>query len=161
VLSAAGDPDGECVLVATERAVYHRLPAGGGWARLGWEEVARVGWDAVACQLIVSGVGCPVGGAAAARFAVPLRQRGAILELALERVAHTRLGQWQLHVGGRRRAVIEARRRPVTGELLWSMTPDADELGDVDIQLLAKRAIARLSAEFGALPQPGTGPSLF
>jgi hypothetical protein len=132
----------------------------------------------------VIGVGCPVGDAPASavvagpagapvppRVVVPLRQRGTVPELAAERVAHTRLGQWQLHVAGRRRAVIEARRRPVTGELLWSVTLVAGErrdrerggleLGDLDIAVHAKRAIARLSAEFGALPRPGTGPSMF
>lgn len=52
VLSVGRDPDGEYALVATDRALYHRaLPRrvdAGGWSRLGWEQIARVGWDAVA-----------------------------------------------------------------------------------------------------------------
>jgi hypothetical protein len=151
VLSAARGRDGECALVATDRALYHREPCGGqdgGWSRLGWEQVARVGWDASAGQLIVIG---------AAHVVVPLRQRGAMLELALERVAHTRLGQWRLLVDGRRRAVIEARRRPATGELLWCVTADGHGPVEPDVRARAERAIARLSAEFGAPAWPGTG----
>ena len=95
------------------------------------------------------------------RTVVPLRQRGAVPELVMERVTNTRLGQWQLLAGGTRRALIEARRRPVTGEVLWSVTPAGDGHGpaDPDIRARAERAIARLSAELGALPQPGTGLS--
>ena len=173
VLSADRGPDGEPALVATDRALYHRDPCDGrdgGWSRLGWEEVARVGWDAAAGQLIVFGVAGPgrlapgaAPNATAPRFAVPLRRRGSVPELALERVTHTRLGQWELRSAGRRRAVIEARRRPGTGELLWSVTCDGGGAGDGDgpgdqvAHAQVERAIAQLSAEFGAPPQHGNG----
>jgi hypothetical protein len=185
VQAADVSPDGEWALVATDRALYHRPGRGapaGGWSRLGWEEVADVGWDAAAGQLIVIGVagqagaapgteaGAAPGAAACAevpRVVVPLRRRGSVPELALERVAHTRLGRWQLVIGGTRRAVIEARRRPATGELVWSVTCDGRGVGygdgpaGQDLRARADRAIARLSAEFGAPPQPGTGPLAF
>jgi hypothetical protein len=173
VQSADMSPDGEWALVATDRALYYRPgreTQADGWSRLGWEEVAEVGWDAAAGQLIVIGVAGLAGAGARARPArvvVPLRRRGSVPELALERVTHTRLGRWQLRVGGARRAVIEARRRPGTGELVWSVTCDGHGVGvgdgpvDQALRARADRAIARLSAEFGALPQPGTSPSLF
>jgi hypothetical protein len=95
--------------------------------------------------------------AAAPRSVVPLRRRGGIPELALERVTHTRLGQWQLLAGGRRRAVIEARRRPGTGELLWSVTGDGGGPGDQVSRAQVERAIAQLSAS-GVVPgAPGVG----
>jgi hypothetical protein len=201
VQAADMSPDGDWALVATDRALYYRPgreTQADGWSRLGWEEVAEVGWDAAAGQLIVIGVaglagagpgagpGAQAGTASGAtpgaeagtapgagprarpaRVLVPLRRRGSVPELALERVTHTRLGRWQLRAGGGRRAVIEARRRPGTGELVWSVTCDGHGAGlgdgpvDQALRARADRAIARLSAEFGALPQPGTGPSLF
>ena len=159
VLSADTGPDGGRALVATDRALYHRScreaeAEAAGWARLGWEEVAEVGWDAAAGQLIVIGVAGP------ARVVVPLRRRGSVPELAAERVTHTRLGRWQLRVGGTQRAVIEARRRPGTGELVWSVTCDGhsvgngDGSGDQELRARADRAIARLSADLGAPPFP-------
>lgn len=164
VQAADMGPDGEWTLVATDRALYHRPCRGtqaDGWSRLGWEEVAEVGWDAVAGQLIVIRVAGPAGAAPAAgphappaRVVVPLRRRGSVPELAVERVTHTRLGRWQLVVGGTRRAVIEARRRPATGELVWSVTLDGNGSGDLEVRARADRAIARLSAEFGAPPEP-------
>lgn len=87
-----------------------------------------------------------------------LRRRGSVPELAQERVTHTKLGQWHLLIGGTGRAVIEARRRPGTGELLWFVIPGAsghgpcDMDGDTDIGAHAQPAIARLCAEFGARP---------
>jgi hypothetical protein len=162
VLSADRERNGESALVATDRALYHRDRCGGqdgGWSRLGWEQVARVDWDTATRQLVVTGVARPAGAApdaAAPRVVVPLRRRGSVPDLALERVTHTRLGQWQLLAGGRRRAVIEARRRPGTGELLWSLTCDEDGVGDGPADQVTRaqvvRAIARLSAEFGAAP---------
>jgi hypothetical protein len=160
VLSVSQDRDGECTLVATDRALYHRVVPDGsdadGWSRLGWEQIARIGWDAVNCQLVVIGL----AGAAPARTLVPLRNRGSVPELAQERVTHTKLGQWQLQIAGTGRVLIEARRQPVTGELLWFVIPDAtgDGSGDIDVQAHVERAIARLCAEFGVLPSSEASP---
>ena len=172
VLASDRHSDGGYVVIATDRALYHRVLRGGaradGWARLGWEQIARVGWDATTGQLIITSavladavLADPVlAGAGPARIAVPLRQRGIIPEVAMEHVTHTRLGRWQLLAGGARCAVIEARRRPATGELLWSVTYSGNGRGPAgpDLRARAERAVARLSAEFGALPQPGLSP---
>lgn len=88
---------------------------------------------------------------------MPLRRRGSILELAQERVTHTRLGQWHLLVAGTHRVLVEARRAVATGELAWFVTASS---GDHDMGAHVERAIARLSADLGLTPQPGTGLSL-
>jgi hypothetical protein len=59
-----------------------------------------------------------------------------------ERVTHSRLGRWELLVAGTRRVLVEARRRPASGELLWVVL-GGECSGDV------KQAIARLSADLG------------
>jgi hypothetical protein len=145
VLSVGHGPDGGCALAATDRALYHRA-SGDGWSRLGWEEIARVGWDAAAGRLLV----IALSGGAPSRIVVPLRRRGTVPELVTERVTHSRLGRWELLVAGTRRVLVEARRRPGTGELLWVVL-SGDCSGDV------KRAIARLGADLGVaqLDLPG------
>ncbi len=173
VLSVSRDRDGERALVATDRALYHRvLPhrvdADGwsrlGWSRLGWEQIARGGGDAAAGQLVIIGLAGVAGlaGAAPPRTAVPLHRRGTVPELAQERVTHTKLGQWHLLVAGTHRVLVEVRRRPVTGELLWFVTSGANGSGssNPDIGAHVERAIARLCTDFGITPQSGTGLSL-
>lgn len=144
---------GGCALVATDRALYHRGAArqadAGDWSRLGWEQIARVGWDPSGGLLIVAGVAT----VAPSRTAIPLRRRGAIPEVAQERVAHTRLGRWLVPVGGTQRVLFEVRRRPVTGELLWCAVAGGGERGrgpvDVDLGARVDRAAARLCADLG------------
>jgi len=162
VLSVGRNRSGSCVLVATDRALYHRV-GDGGWSRLGWEQIARVGWDAAAGQLVVTGL----AGAAPPRTVVPLHRRGTIPELVADRVTHTRLGRWHLRVdlaSGTHHVLAEARRRPGTGELVWVVVASANGSGTGpgprDIGAHIERAIARLGAEFGVTQLPGTGLSL-
>ncbi len=157
VLSVAEAPDGGCALVASDRALYHRgLPhrtGTDGWSRLGWEEVDRIDWDAAAGQLAITGL----TGVAPPRTAIPMRQRGTVPELIQERVTHTRLGRWRLLVAGAHHVLVEARRRPVTGEVLWFVLSGP---GDLDTGARVERAITRLCAELGVMPQSGTSLSL-
>ena len=162
VLSVSRHPNGGCALVASDRALYHRACADG-WTRLGWEQIARVGWDAAAGRLVI--IGLP--GVAPPRTVVPLYRRGSVPELAADRVTHTKLGRWHLLVAGTHRVLVEARRRPATGELLWVVVsgPYADAgVGsgdsDDDIGRHVERAIARLGADVGLTPLPGLGNSL-
>jgi hypothetical protein len=150
VLSVRHDPGGECTLVASERALYHRNE-GHGWSRLGWEQVARVSWDAAAGHLLISGL----DGLAPSRTAVPLGDRGTLPELAQERITHTRLGRWQLRLPGNRSAVVEARRRPVTGELVWAVISASDGLdrAGADAADIA-RAVTRLGEHLGVCDPP-------
>lgn len=153
VLRTARGPAGWHALIATDRALHHRDPAGPGWSRLGWERIAGVDWDAAGGRLVIAGL----AGAAPSRTLIPLRARGTVPELVRERITHTRLGRWQLPVAGAGPVLIEARRRPVTGELLWFVTRDAGghgpASGDVDRQV--ERAVARLCADLGLSHLPG------
>jgi hypothetical protein len=144
-LAVGRGPDGLCALVATDRAVYY----GAGrddWSRLGWEQVTRVSWDTATGHLVITGL---AGGGAGTR--VPLRDQGSWPELAQERITHTRLGsRHTLHVG-LHRVLAEARRRPVTGELLWILTchdPRLD-LGVPETRRQVERAVARLGEDLG------------
>ena len=166
VLSVSRHADGGCALVATDRALYHRTGADG-WTRLGWEQISRVGWDAAAMRLVI--IGLP--GVAPPRTVVPLHRRGSVPELATDRVTHTKLGRWHLLVAGTHRVLVEARRRPATGELQWVVIsgPDAgagvgagsgSDDGDDGIGRHVERAIARLGADAGLTQLPGPGLSL-
>jgi hypothetical protein len=156
VLFVGRDPGDGCAVVATDRALYHR-GTDDGWSRIGWERMTRVGWDAAAGRLVIAGR----AGLAPARTALPLRECGTLPELAAERIAHTRLGSWRLppdgdgdsdsdgDSDGDRSFLVEVRRRPVTGELLWVVSRDSGGQ--------AERAITRLASEFGVTYARFTG----
>lgn len=165
VLAVGRDPAGGYALIATDRALHHRDLAGGGsWSRLGWEQIARAGWDAAGGQLVIAGMSVT----APSRTVIPLRARGTVPEVVQERITHTRLGRWYLPAAGTRRVLIEARRRPVTGELLWFVAADAaahdhfvvadadgHDHDSCDTGRQVERAIARLCADLGLTHLPG------
>lgn len=136
LLGAAPGPDGGYTLAATDRALYHRA-GGGAWTRLGWEFVTAVTWASEHAS--VTGL----WGSAA----VPVGDRGGLAEIAAERITHARLGSWQVTPPAGRPMRVEARRRPVTGEVLWFVGPGSSRPE-------AERVIARLSAQAGLPPQP-------
>lgn len=153
VLAVGRDPAGGYALIATDRALHHQDLAGDGWSRLGWEQMARVGWDAAGGQLVIVGM----SGIAPPRTVIPLRDRRTVPELVQEQITHTRLGRWYVPIAGTHRVLIEARLRPGTGEPLWFVAADADghdhDSGDVGRQV--ERAIARLCADLGLTHLPG------
>ena len=85
---------------------------------------------------------------------MPLQRRGVVPELAAERMTHSRLGRWDLLVAGTRRVLVEARRRPGTGELLWVVLSGDCDTGEI------RGAIARLGADLGVTQPPWAGLSL-
>jgi hypothetical protein len=148
-LSASRDPSDGYALVATDRALYLR-GAGDRWSRHGWEEIARVSWNQAARCLIVVGL----SGGSAARAVVALRDHGTLLELALERITHTRLGQWSLPLPGGGHLLVDIRRQPGTGTLTWSLRHGGSESGgaDRDAQPDVQRALAGLAQYLGISP---------
>jgi hypothetical protein len=160
VLSVRHDPDGDHALVASDRALYHRNEDLG-WSRLGWEQITRVSWDAAAKQLVISGL----DGLAPARTVVPLRDRGTVPELAQERTTHTRLGRWQLRLPGDHSVLVEVRRRPRTGELVWAVISASDGLnghGDgaaADATADIALAVTRLGERLGVCDPAGPEPA--
>ena len=152
ILSAARDTAGDCALVATERALYHR--AGEHWRRQGWERVSAVDWDASRGRLVFTGLADI--GLGPLRGAVALRERGCLVELARERITHTRLGRWPMMLPGGEPAVVEARRLPVTGELRWLVEVDGIcwDIRDGTVHASITRAVARLGADLGIATPP-------
>lgn len=147
VLSLRHDPDGDYALVASDRALHH-ANGGQGWSRLGWEQISRVSWDAAAGQLLIFGL----NGLAPSRTAVPLRDRGTLPELAQERTTHTRLGRWQLRLADHS-VLVEVRRRPVTGELVWAVISASDGLDSLGAHATADiaQAVAGLGEHLGCV----------
>jgi hypothetical protein len=148
VLAGCRDLDGGYALVATDRALYRRAELDG-WSRLGWERVTRVDWHAADGQpgrFVVT----VLSGTAPARLIVPARERGVMPELAAERMTHAYLGRWTVPLGDGQDIMIEGRRQPGTGRLLWVIR-DGDRSRAVEL------AIARLAAEFGVIYRPRAG----
>jgi hypothetical protein len=149
VLLTARDPEGNHVLIATDRALHHR---DGGWSRSGWEQVAAIGWDSEAERLIISALSSADGADSSLtphRTSMSLRERGVVLDLANERITHSRLGRWPVPLPDGTQVIAEARRRPVTGELSWIVIPN----GTAPTRAQLSTALARLSAELGFAPQ--------
>jgi hypothetical protein len=175
VLALAHDPGGERALVATDRALCYRADRtdGDDWLRLGWERVIAANWaradggvleeggaDGRLVVAILSGSD-PAAGSGHYRVVIPVRRRGTVPEVAAERVTHARLGRWPVPLPDGSVALIEVRRRPVTGVLLWAVFMDGTGPGPDDHHVRARieAAIGRLRADLGLAPVPDdTGP---
>lgn len=150
VLAVGYDPAGQHALIATNRALHHHaFPAG--WSCLGWEQVAAAGWDRAANRLVVTGL----DGIAPSRTAMPLGAPGALVELAGERIAHTRLGRWKVVLDSGRRVLVEVRRRPVTDELVWAAADGQIDPRDAGVREQIDHAVARLGEHLGVSHHPG------
>lgn len=147
VLVAVRCADGTPV-VATERAVYRHdgQAMGGGWRRLGWEQVGRVDWDRGRRTLVLTGAVPEV----ARRTVLRLPRSTALVGLARERVGWTTLARVRVRLGGLGEAQVTARRQPGTDELSWVVALDPGVDRD-DPRLLAEvsAVIAGLRAELG------------
>jgi hypothetical protein len=139
VLAVEGDGDGGSV-VATTLALYHQAN-GSPWSRLGWEETGRVSWDARRDRLDVSDL---------VRRRLTLSLPPVMVALVRERVAATWLASRRLAVTDGVTALVMARRRPGSSELVWVVALDGEVDGDepaVRAGVLA--AIHRLRAAIG------------
>jgi hypothetical protein len=145
ILAACPDYNGGYALVATSWALYCSGEPGC-WSRLRWERVTRVAWDGEACCFVITAL----SGTGRARLVVPARARGVLPELAAERITHSYLGRWSVPRGDGQDVLVEARRQPGTGKLLWVIL-------DGDHGRGAELAIARLAAEFGVIYRPRSG----
>ena len=156
LLVACTGPVGGHALAFSDRALYHRGD-GAGWSRRGWERVSTVDWEPAGCRLVITSMdGAGLDGTVYVRAAVPLRERGHLPEIALERITHTRLGSWEVTLPGGHAVVVAARRRPVTDELLWfAFTAASDlSLSGSERQAQVERAVSRLATELGLARQP-------
>ena len=155
VLSACRDHDGGYVLVATDRALYRAEP--GGWSRLGWDRVSKMAWDAEAGRFDITVLsGTVLSGTRPTRMVVLARECGVMPELAAERMTHAYLGRWPVPLGDGQHVMVEARRQPGTGRLLWAVVPGGcgPDVGGGDMRGRVELAIASLAAEFGVIYRP-------
>jgi len=156
LLAVCAGPAGGHVLAASDRALYHRGD-GAGWSRRGWERVSTVDWEPAGRRLVITSMdGASLDGTVYVQAAVPLRERGHLPEIALERITHTRLGSWEVTLPGGHAVVVAARRRPVTDELLWFVFTAASDLSlsGSERQAQVERAVSRLATELGLARQP-------
>jgi len=127
-------------VVATTLALHHRCSPIG-WRRLDWVETGRVRFDPVSGALRVTGLGVGdphelhLPDPAGARLAAVIRERVAATVLASSRVA--------LDNGAT--ALVTARRRPDTAEVLWVvLLPDGADPTDPLTQSRTDEAIRAL-----------------
>lgn len=131
-------------VVATNRAVYHR-DSGGGWLRLGWEQVGRVDWDEPRRTLLLTGLTPDVP----RRTVLSVRRGSVLVALARERVGWSTLlaGPIRLDRVG---VLLTVRRQPGSDRLLWVVAfDDGVDRDDPATSLRLASALARLRAETG------------
>ena len=130
-------------VAATDRAIYH--DGGGGWLRLGWEQVHRVDWDGRHGALLLWGL-TPN---APRSTRVVVRRGSRLVALARERVAWCTVPVMPTRLDGVG-TVVAIRRQPGADRLVWLIAFDADV--DADDPVTAARlasALHRVRAETG------------
>jgi hypothetical protein len=134
---------GECQ--ASAHALHVR-PASSAWRRIGWEEVAAVGWSrpdqSLRLQLWY--------GEGAAQVVLPLPARSRLADFAAERVVAGQLAVRRVSLGAGRDAIICAVRAPGADCVTWKVRygPGCDP-DDPAISAAADLAVSSLRAQFG------------
>jgi hypothetical protein len=129
-------------VAATDRAIYHG-DGGGGWRRLGWEQVGRVDWDGRRDTLLLWGLTPDVP--RCTRLVV--RRGSGLAALARERVGWCTLVTSPIRLDGIG-VVLTVRRQPGSGRLVWLVRYDVDGDDQVTSVRLAS-ALRRVRAEVG------------
>jgi hypothetical protein len=133
--------EGSAPVVATNRALHHRGPEG--WRRVPWEETGRVRWDA---QRHVLELATFSGQPLELRLARPTR----LPSVARERVAATVLVTTRVELNGTGCAMVTARSRPGTSQVVWIVKlDDGVDQGDPAVQAEVDSAIHNLRRHVG------------
>jgi hypothetical protein len=133
--------EGSAPVVATNRAVHHRGPQG--WRRVPWEEIGRVRWIAERHTLELGTFG---GDPLVLRLAGATR----LPAVVRERVAATVLVSSRVELNGTGCAVLTARNRPGTSQVVWIVKlDDAVDHSDPAIQAEVDAAIRHLRRHVG------------
>ena len=154
VLTTSHDLTGSLVL-ATSAAVYFQDRGGPGrtWSRRGWEDVDAVLWDDRRQVLAFTGV--EPGGLW--RKELVMASRGALVDVARERVASTLLASTAVWLGDEACARVTARRPPGSGMVVWIVVlNEATGISNPAIRARVQAAITALQAETG-IPAAETG----
>jgi hypothetical protein len=133
--------DGSRPVIATTRALHHRGDQG--WQRLPWEETGRVRWDERRRLLeLLSFSGDPLS--------LRLGDRTRLPAVARERVAATELISSRVEVDGTGCAMVTARHRPGTTQVVWivRLNDDVDH-SDPAVHAAVDDAIHNLRRHIG------------
>jgi hypothetical protein len=142
LLSVEADGQGRPV-AATDRGIYHHDE--GGWRRLGWEQVSRVGWDGPRSALLLWGLTPNVP----QRTQVVLRRGSRLVALARERVAWCTLPVPPTRLDGVG-TLLAVRRQPGADGLVWLVAFDVGLDGDnQDTSLRLASALHRVRVQAG------------
>ena len=142
LLSVEADGRGGPV-AATDRGIYH--DDGGGWLRLGWEQVRRVDWDGLRGALMLWGLTPNVP----PRTQVVLRRGSRLVALARERVAWCTVPVPPTRLQGVG-TLLAVRRQPGADGLVWLIAFDPGVHGDdQDTSARLASALRRVRAEAG------------
>jgi hypothetical protein len=141
LLSVEADVRGRSV-AATDRSIYH--DDGGGWLRLGWEQVRRVDWDGQRSALSLWGLTPDVP----RRIQVMLRRGSRLVALARERVAWCTLPVPPTRLAGVG-TLLAVRRQPGGAGLVWLVAFDAGVNDDRDTSVRLASALRRVRVAAG------------
>ena len=129
--------------MATTLAIYHRVDSAA-WSRLGWEETGRLVWDARRGRLDLTGLASGGG----LRVSLPRGTR--MVALVRERVASTLLASSRVRLTDELAALVLARRRPGSAEVVWVVAFDGDaDPDDPEVQARVESAIRELRRHLG------------
>jgi hypothetical protein len=143
-LLAVARAAGGQLLAATESALYHQ--AGQAWARLGWEQVSRVGWDEQRHLMILTGLTPAVP----ARTVIRLAKDWGLPALAIERVSWATVVDQRVSLDGRAGARVIARRLPGDVGVTWLVVLDHGlDPGNLQVRAGLESALAELTAMTG------------
>jgi len=129
-------------VIATDRALH--VPADGGFERISYESILKLGWDQDQATLTV------VRPEPAGRLDLPLAEPGFVPETVRERVQNTIVYSQHVPLRGPQGVLVSARRAPGAGETRWTVVFDAGlDRNDAELRERAERALAELRAQTG------------
>lgn len=115
------------VVIATNVAL-HRLepPEGfGDWSRWGWEQIARIEWDAPTSTMTLIGQAPVLQHRIAFRLSAP----GSLVSVARERITWTTQLATRVRLPSGGSVAVVVRRHPVTDRMDWFLYPDTTLAG--------------------------------
>jgi hypothetical protein len=152
LLAVACGAGGE-VLAATDQALHQQ--AGQAWARLGWDQVGRVGWDEQRHILLVTSLTPAVP----ARTVLRLAKDWGLPTVAAERVRWATLVDQRISLNGPAGARVLARRIPSGAGVTWLVILDHGlDPADPAIKAGLQSALTELRVVTGVEDAAGAEP---
>jgi hypothetical protein len=152
-LLAVASGTGGDLLAATDWALYHQ--AGQAWARLGWDQVSRVGWDEQRHILLLRGLTPAVP----ARTVLRLAKDWGLPAVAAERVSWAKVIDQRISLNDGTGARVIAQRLPGEPSITWLVILDHGlDPADPAIKAELESALSELRAVTGVEDAAGSAP---